>query len=159
MFIACDERVSKAGALASCHSFVFPIALLAGLLAVVPRVLAATPACEAHAIRSHEALRAESLANWEPVDDQTVLIWMKHSDRARLVRLSKPLEGLASAPIIMLVDGDGDRTISACGRDAITLSYDEREKARIVSIERLSERLTAALDAGEAAPNITLSRT
>lgn len=143
-------------------SLIFRVAFLAALLAVAPHVLAATPSCEAQAISSHDVLRAETLANWEPVDDRTVLIWMEHSARARLVRLSRPLEGLASAPIIMLVDGDGDRTISACGHDALTLSYDEREKVRIVSIERLSERLTAALDAGEAgeaASNVTLSRT
>jgi len=138
---------------------IFRAACLVALLAVTPRVLAATPSCEAQALRSHEALRADSLVNWERVDDQTVLIWMKHSARARLVRLSKPLDGLTSASIIILVAGAGDRTISACGHDALTLSYDEHEKARIVSIERLSERLTAALDAGAAAPNVTLSLT
>lgn len=156
--ISQSEYLPETSVCGNYFALMFRVAFLAALLAVSPRVLAAPPPCEAQALRSHEALRPENLANWEPLDDQTVLIWMKHSARARLVRLSKPLDGLTSAPIIILVAGDGGRTVSACGHDALTLSYDEREKARIVSIERLSERLTAALDGGEAAPNVTSSR-
>ena len=154
-----DGRAAKARRFDNCRSLVFRFALFAALSAVIPGALASTPHCEAHALHSHEVLRAENLANWEPVDDQTVLVWMRNSARARLVRLSRPLQGLTSAAIITFVDGDDDRTISACGRDALTLSYDESEKARIVSIQRLSERLTAALDAGMAAPKMRLSRT
>lgn len=153
-----DARAAKAPNFKSHQTLILRAALLAALLAVVPRALASTAFCEAHALRSHQVLRAEGLANWKPVDDQTVLVWMRDSTRARLVRLSRPLQGLTSAPIIIFVDGDGDRTISPCGRDALTLSYDESEKARIVSIQRLSARLTAALDAGEIAPKIKLSR-
>lgn len=159
MSISQSEYLSAARAFGNHFVLALRLAFLAALLAVSPHVLAAAPSCEAQALRNHEALRPENLANWEPLDDQTVLIWMRHSDRARLVRLSKPLDGLISAPIIILVAGDGDRTISACGHDALTLSYDGHEKARIVSIERLSAKLTAALDVGKAAPNVELSRT
>lgn len=154
-----SEPVAQARVFARCHALIFRLAFFAALLAVIPRVHASTPLCEARALRSHEALRGESLANWEPLDDRTILVWTKHSARASLVRLSRPLDGLTSAPVITLVDGDGDRTISACGRDGLTLSYDESERARIVSITRLSARLTAALDARETAPKITLRRT
>lgn len=151
------ERAAKARTFNSCQTLVLRAAFLAALLAVVPEALASTALCEAQAVRSHQVLRPESLANWEPVDNQTVLVWMRHSTRARIVRLSRPLQGLTSAPIIIFVAGDGDRTISACGHDALTLSHDESEKAGIVSIRRLSARLTAALDhAGEMAPEIDL---
>ena len=153
------ERAAKARTFNSCQTLVLRAAFLAALLAVAPEALAATARCEAQAVRSHQVLHAERLANWEPVDNQTVLVWMRHSTRARIVRLSRPLQGLTSAPIIIFVSGDGDRTISACGRDALTLSYDESEKVRIVSIQRLSARLTAALDhAGEVVPEIGLRR-
>jgi hypothetical protein len=159
MSIPQNPRAPQARRLDSYQTLIFRVALLAALLAVAPRVLASPAACEQHAVRSHQALRAESLENWEPLDDRTVLIWTRHSERASLVRLARPLEGLTAARIIILVAGDGDRTISACGHDALTLGHDQSERARIVSIKRLSRRLTAALDAGEAAPNVTLSRT
>lgn len=159
MSILHDERAAKACTSDRYQTLLFRVVLLVALLAVVPGALASPAPCEEHALRSHQVLHAESLENWEPVDDQTVLVWMRHSTRARLVRLSKPLPGLTSAPIIIFVAADGDRTISACGRDALTLSYEESEKARIVSIQRLSERLTAALDARLAVPKIDLSRT
>lgn len=159
MSIPQNPRAPQARRLDGYQTLIFRVALLFALVAVAPRVIASTAACEEHAVRSHEALRAESLENWEPLDDQTVLIWTRHSARASLVRLSRPLEGLIAARIIVLVAGDGDRTISACGHDALTLGHDQSERARIVSIKRLSRRLTAALDAGEAASHITLSRT
>lgn len=154
-----NERAAKASIFNSHRCLLFRVVLLAALLAVLQPALASTSLCEEHALRSHETLRAEGLANWAPVDDQTVLVWMRHSTRARLVRLSRPIRGLTSAPVIIFVAGNGDHTISACGRDSLTLSYDESEKARIVSIQRLSEALTAALDAVDAAPKVTLSRT
>lgn len=122
------------------------LTLAAALLAATPRAFAASSACEARAVRGHEVLLAPSLTDWEPVDDRTVLIWTKHSSRASLVRLARPLAGLMSAAVITLVDGDGDRMISPCGRDALTLGYAESERVRIVSIQRLSERRTEALD-------------
>lgn len=154
-----NERVVQARAVDKYSLLVFRLALLAALLAAIPRVLAATPSCEAHAIRSHEVLRAESLANWEPLNDQTVLIWTRHSAQASLVRLAAPLDGLTSAPIIVLVAGNGDRMISPCGRDALMLGDDRSQAVRIVAIRLLSARLTAALDAVEQAPQVATSHT
>ena len=154
-----NERAMNARAFDSYQALIFRVVLIAALLAVVPTALASTALCEARAVRSHQVLHAESLENWEPVDDQTVLVWMRHSTHARLVRLSRPLPGLTSAPIIVFVAGGDNRTISACGRDALMLNYAGSEKARIVSIQRLPAGLTAALDAAHAVQKIKLSRT
>jgi hypothetical protein len=143
-------------------------ALLAGWLgapacasgqAVVPlRSAAAGPAsesrCEMHAIRRHEVMIAAQMVNWEPVDDQSVLIWTGGSTRAHLVRLAQPLAGLAEAPMISLVDGDGDGAISPCGDDTVAVGEDAggvrdgAARVRIVSIRPLSAKRTAQLDRG-----------
>lgn len=154
-----NGRVTNARAFDSCQALIFCVVLVIALLAVAPTALASTALCEARAVRSHQVLHAERLANWESVDDQTVLVWMRHSTHARLVRLSRPLQGLTSAPVIIFVAGGDDRTISACGRDALMLNYAGSEKAGIVSIQRLPAGLTAALDAARAAHKIKLSRT
>ena len=136
---------------------VFRVALLAALLLASTRALAATSQCEAHAARDHGTLLAWRLANWEPLDDRTVLIWTEHSSRASLVKLARPLDGLTSAEVISLVDRDGDGTISPCGHDAVTIGYGESDAVRIVSIRLLSERRTAALDEGEELSRLVLS--
>lgn len=112
---------------------------------------AVTSACETRALRSQEVLAGASLENWEPVNDRTVLIWTGHDPRAHLVRLDRPLYGLAAAPIIDLVDGDHDRSISPCGHDGIRIGEGQGDGtvARIVSIELLSYRRTLQLDPGE----------
>ena len=109
---------------------------------------AATSDCETRATRSEEVLVGASLQNWEPVNDRTVLIWAGHETRAHLVRLDRPLSGLTAAPIIDLVDGDHDRSISPCGHDGIKIGDGQGDGtvARIVSIEYLSYRRTAELD-------------
>lgn len=111
---------------------------------------AATSDCETRAIRSQQVLVGASLENWEPVNDRTVLIWTGHETRAHLVRLDRPLYGLTAAPIIDLVDGDQDRSISPCGHDGISIGdgQGDRTVARIVSIEFLSYRRTIELDPG-----------
>jgi Family of unknown function (DUF6491) len=128
-------------------------------LAVAPYRASASPSCERHAAREHRALRVEGLANWEPIDDQTVLIWTGSSIRAYLVRLARPLDHLMVAPIIALLDGDRDRTISPCGDDAVTVDDGEdTEVSPIVSIERLSEKRTAQLDPAAQRPAPGLKR-
>jgi hypothetical protein len=118
----------------------------------------ATSGCEIRAIRSQEVLVGASLENWEPVDDRTVLIWTGHETRAHLVRLDRPLSGLTAAPIIDLVDGDGDRSISPCGHDGIRIGggQDDGTVARIVSIEYLSYRRTMELDRDGQAASLRL---
>ncbi|MGH8199264.1 MAG: DUF6491 family protein [Steroidobacteraceae bacterium] len=136
---------------------VFRLIILAALVLASTRALAATSQCEAHSARDHQTLLAWRLANWEPLDDRTVLIWTKHSSRASLVKLARPLDGLTSAEIISLIDRDGDGTISPCGHDAVTIGYAESDAVRIVSIRLLSERRTVALDEGEELSRLALS--
>lgn len=138
---------------------IFPwlIALIAlvALLAASRGVAAAPSACEARALHGHEALHAGSLANWEPVNDRAVLIWTRHTSRAHLVKLAMPLQGLTSAEIITLVDGDDDQAISPCGHDGLRLgdaAEVTRSAVRIVSIELLSAKRTAELDRGAQLP-------
>lgn len=125
--------------------------VLVALLASSPGIAAtATSACENRAARSREALVGASLENWEPVNDRTVLIWTGHETRAHLVRLDRSLPGLTAAPMIDLVDGDRDRSISACGHDGIRIGAGQGDGtvARIISIEYLSYSRTVELDPG-----------
>lgn len=134
------------------------VALVALLASSRGIAAAATSACEIRAVRSQEALVGASLENWEPVNDRTVLIWTGRERRAHLVRLDRPLSGLTSAPIIDLVDGDRDRSISPCGHDGIRIGDGQGDGtvARIVSIEYLSYRRTVELDPGAQAPPLHL---
>lgn len=130
------------------------VALIALLLGCVAAA-AATSECEIRAARSQEALAGASLENWEPVNDRTVLIWAGRDARAHLVRLDRPLYGLMAAPVIDLIDGDHDRTISPCGQDGIMIGNAQGDGsfARIVRIELLSYRRTIELDrAAQAKP-------
>jgi hypothetical protein len=121
-------------------------ASLCAALLIAQGARATSPSCEARALADHEALRAQDLGSWEPLDDHTLLIWAKGAMRAHLVRLATPLAGLSEAPIIMLLDGDGDQLISPCGHDAATLPGGHGETARITSMELLSVKRTAELD-------------
>lgn len=126
--------------------------LYAGVLAcslmASSAALGAVGSCEIRAARAQESIPAASLESWEPIDDHTLLIWAFHETRAHLVRLDRPIPGLASAAIIYLVAGDHDRAISACGHDGVMVGRGGR--ARIVAIRYLSERRTAELDRGAA---------
>lgn len=130
----------------------------AALLLFAHRAVAATPSCDARALARHEALRAEQLDNWEPVNDRTLLVWASGSLRAELVKLDRPLEGLADAPILLLIDSDHDRVISACGDDAVAIGDAQSQQARIVSMELLSQKRTAQLDRGASATLAVLHR-
>ena len=137
------------------------------LIALVPLLAssrgiaaAAISECEIRAVRSQEVLVGASLKNWEPVNDRMVLIWTGRETRAHLVRLDRPLSGLTAAPIIDLVDGDRDRSISPCGRDGIKIGGGQGDGtvARIVSIKHLSYRRTMELDPDARAASLHLMR-
>ena len=121
-------------------------AALVGALLLALGARAASASCETRALARGEALRAQDLGDWEPIDDQTLLLWARDATQAHLVRLSRPLAGLLEAPIVLLVDGDEDQVISPCGRDAVTLSDARGDAARISSMELLSVKRTAELD-------------
>lgn len=124
------------------------IATLLALLTGAHDAAAATSVCEARATRAHQILMAESIDNWEALDDRTVLIWTRHSARAHLLRLDRALTGLTDAAILYLVDPEGDGRITPCGRDGIAIGDDDyvTQVAGIVSIELLSAKRTAELD-------------
>ena len=128
------------------------ILALAALMALpgAPSFASTVARCEGHALRAHQTLAADRLDNWEPLDDQTVLIWVRRSVRARLIRLEAPLADLAEADVIHLIDGDRDNLISPCGRDGIAIgnSAGDWQVARIISVELLSKKRTAELDYG-----------
>lgn len=128
-----------------------PLALLA-LLLVSPSALAARGSCEIRAARSQEAIPVEALANWEPLDDRTLLIWSSDEMRAHLVQLDHPIPGLSAADVIVLIAGNHGRTISACGHDGILVQGVGGGVARIVSMRYLSARRTAQLDRSGTAP-------
>lgn len=123
---------------------------LVGLFATAHDATAIAPDCEARAMRAHRVLLADSMDNWEPLDDRTVLIWTKHSSRAHLVRVDRALAGLTHAAMLYLVDPDHDGLITPCGRDGIVIGYgvEVTQIARIVSIDLLSAKRTAELDRG-----------
>jgi hypothetical protein len=114
------------------------------LLLVYPCALAATPACEVRAARAQESIPAETVVNWEPVDDQALLIWTLHDSRAHLVELERPVPGLRDAPTVYLLTRDRDPNVSACGHDEVIVPG--AGTARIRSIRYLSEKRTAELD-------------
>jgi len=122
--------------------------LAAALLCGSPLSLAVPPehSCEAHAAAVHESMRIEDLGNWEPVDDSTLLIWAPGANRAHLIRLNHPVQALAGAAILTLIDGDHDGRITACGHDEIMAGDGQDGIAGIKAIEYLSERHTAELD-------------
>lgn len=122
-------------------------AVLLCLLSLPPAFAAAHPlACETLARRSHLSLPVAQLESWEPVDARTVLVWTPNSTRAHLLHLDRRLRGLSRAPVIVLVDGDHDGSITACGRDGILVSSQRGGRAYIRSIEYLSKKRTVELD-------------
>ncbi|HEY7889235.1 MAG TPA: DUF6491 family protein [Steroidobacteraceae bacterium] len=122
-----------------------PLLVLLALV-IAPFASASTSACKARAVHLHESIHVEALGSWEPLDERTLLIWTSHETRAHLVRLEHPIPGLASALTIFLVAGEHERTVCACGRDAIMVQGSGL--ARIASIRYLSRKQTAQLDPG-----------
>lgn len=119
-------------------------------LLVLPALATAGPGpCEAHARQSHLSLPVRQIESWEPVDAREVLVWTPHATRAHLLRLDRRLHGLSHAPVILLIDGDRDGTISACGHDAVLINRDAGSgggRAYIRSIRYLSLKRTVELD-------------
>ena len=122
--------------------------MMLGWLLVFPCTFAATPDCEVRALRAQESIPAEQLADWEPVDDHSLLVWTLHDSRAHLVELSHPVRGLVEALTVYIVTRGHDPNVCACGHDEVVVPGGET--ARIISIRYLSEKRTAELDAGAA---------
>jgi Family of unknown function (DUF6491) len=121
------------------------VALL-GLLLAFPAGYAAAAGCHKHAPRAPDSIAAATLANWEPVDEQALLVWTVHDSRAHLLRLDHRIPGLLGAATIFLVTRSTEPNICACGPDELIVPG--AGAARIVSVEYLSEKRTAELDPG-----------
>lgn len=126
------------------------LVLFLGLLLASPAGFAATAVCSARAVHAGDSIPATKLANWEPVDEQAVLVWTVHDSRAHLLRLAHPIPGLRAAAMILLATRGNDPTIRACGHDELLVPG--VGTALIVSVQYLSEKRTAALDRGAASP-------
>jgi len=143
----------------------FAMCCVASASPAIPSSATRLTSCEARAIRHAEVMIAAQMVNWEPVDARSVLIWMGRSRQAHLVHLAKPLPGIREAPIITLLDGDGDGTISPCGKDIVVLGEEDGRvsdgapRAAIVSVQLLSTKRTAQLDRGAQLPPLASART
>jgi hypothetical protein len=132
-----------------------PLGLVAilGLLLAFPASYPATAGCPARTVRAQDSIAAAKLANWEPVDDQALLVWTLRDSRAYLVRLDHPVPGLLDAATIFLVTRGTDPKICACGRDELLVPG--AGAARIISVQYLSEKRTVELDPGASVPTRT----
>jgi hypothetical protein len=101
-----------------------------------------TETCEQRAALAHACIPVEALAEWESINDSTLLLWAPEATRAYLIRLTSPIDDLMEAQEVDLADVDSDRLICACGRDGV-LDALSGHSARIASIEYLSEQRTA----------------
>jgi hypothetical protein len=125
------------------------VALL-GLLLTFPASYPAIAGCPARSVRAQDSIPAARLANWEPVDEQALLVWTLRDSRAHLVRLDHPIPGLIDAATIFLVTRGSDPNICACGRDKLMVPG--VGAARIISVQYLSEKRTKELDRGASVP-------
>ena len=102
-------------------------------------------------MNARQSIPAERLANWEPLDDHTLLVWTLHDSRAYLVELSGPVPGLLDATTLYMVTRNNDPNACACGHDAVRVPGGGT--AQIISVRYLSEKRTAELDPDGAAAN------
>ena len=102
-------------------------------------------------MHARQSIPAQRLANWEPMDDHTLLIWTVDDSRAYLVELSRPVSGLLDASTVYLVTHNHDPNVCACGYDEVMVR--NGGIARIASVRHLSEKQTAELDPDGAAAN------
>jgi hypothetical protein len=123
------------------------LAAFLGLLLACPHGYAASAGCEIRALRAQQAIPAARLANWQPVDDRTLLVWTLHDSRAHLVTLDHAIPGLRDAPTVYLITRDHDPNVNACGRDGVIVPG--AGTARIISIRYLSHKRTLELDAAD----------
>ena len=90
----------------------------------------------------------ETLSDWQPVDDQQLLLWAPGDRRSHLLTLASPIVGLLFAEELDVVDGDLDGLICAHGGDEILVEDRPGGSASIAAIEYLSEKRTAELRGG-----------
>jgi hypothetical protein len=87
----------------------------------------------------------QDLAEWEPLGERSILLFVPGSGRSRVLVLAMPIEGLPLAGDIEMVDGDLDGFICPGGIDGIYVRDCGCASRNIVSIENLTEQQTAEL--------------
>jgi len=93
----------------------------------------------------------QDLAEWQPLDERSLLLFVPGSRRSRLIVLATPIDGLPLAGDIEMIDGDLDGFICPSGVDGIYVRDCACASTSIVSIEYLTETKTAEL-LGDAPP-------
>ena len=90
-------------------------------------------------------ISVEDLAEWEPLDNRSILFSVPGNPRGHLITLATPIEDLRLASELDVIDGDLDGFICAGGVDRVFAAECSCASARIASIEYLSEKRTAEL--------------
>lgn len=90
-------------------------------------------------------IRVKDLAEWEPLNDRSILLSGPGNPRGHLITLATPIEDLHLASDLDFIDGDLDGFICAGGVDQVFAAECSCASASIASIEYLSERRTAEL--------------
>jgi hypothetical protein len=85
------------------------------------------------------------LSEWEPVDDQQLLLWGPGQRRVHLLTLASPIIGLRFAEEVDLVDADRDGFICAHGGDRVLPIDGFPGSASIAAIQYLSEERSTEL--------------
>ncbi len=110
-----------------------------------PPALVQTSAPQPRTTTDMECVHVRMLAEWQPVDDHTLLLLAPGETRGHLLRITPEIPGLQAANEVDIVDGDLDDLICPHGEDAIVVEECDCGTAVISSIEYLSEQRTAEL--------------
>jgi hypothetical protein len=111
---------------------------------------------EAVAGRSHvtrpdrACIPSKIMAEWQPLDDSSILVWSRDGTHAYLLVVEEPIAGLAAAENIFIYDADLDGLICAGGHDRIATEESARDGASIASIELIGGEWTARRETGSA---------
>jgi hypothetical protein len=90
-------------------------------------------------------IRVEDLAEWEPLDNRSILLSVPGQPRGHLITLVAPIEDLRIANDLEVIDGDLNGFICADGVDQVFAAECSCSSASIASIKFLSEKRTAEL--------------
>lgn len=85
------------------------------------------------------------LAEWEPLDDFTVVIWTEGDALSYMLFVAKPVNGLASSENLYIFDGDRDGLICPYGSDGLGVDERFESASRIIGIMSLSGEYAAGL--------------
>jgi hypothetical protein len=85
------------------------------------------------------------LAEWEPLDEVTVVVWTEGDALSYLLIVGKPIAGLPLSENLYIFDGDRDGLICPYGKDGLGVDDRFESSARIIGIESLCGEYAASL--------------